>query len=444
MLRVQERRWRSLMRFALATSPFYRRHLSGLDPDRCAYTDIPPITKSQLTANWDEIVPDPRLRMDRLRAFLSDRRNWGTLYCGRWMVSESSGTMGSPATLPQDVVALDWMHAVHSVRNGPLPDKASLPPWHPFKRRLRLASFICTRAPFSSAAIFKTRPWVSSLFHTHHPIPIDTPWHEVIERLNRIQPDVLLLYASMLERLAHAQLEGSLQLKFSHPAATISTGGDALSPGIRALCKQAFGIEPLDTYGATECPIIARQWHGVDRMLLMEDLAVFEAVDRSGHPAAENELSDHVMVTPLNNRAVPLLRFRLDDCVRVGPVQPGWPFRRIEEMVGRTSMIFEFRVPEQRVAVGMNLMGRWYNHPQLTAYQLKQVSKQDIQCAFIAQPGQDAQGIAASIAAEMRAALDTAGCRAVQCRAVAVTSLEKHPRSGKTERYIPLYEDYTV
>ena len=79
MLRVQERRWRSLMRFALATSPFYRKHLAGLDPDRCAYTDIPPITKSQLTANWDEIVPDPRLRMDRLREFLSDRRNRGTL-----------------------------------------------------------------------------------------------------------------------------------------------------------------------------------------------------------------------------------------------------------------------------------------------------------------------------------------------------------------------------
>jgi phenylacetate-CoA ligase len=83
LLKLQESRWRAMARYALGVSPFYRRHLAGIDVERCQITDIPPMTKELMVENWDEIVPDKRLRRAELEKFLHDPKNWGTLLDGQ-------------------------------------------------------------------------------------------------------------------------------------------------------------------------------------------------------------------------------------------------------------------------------------------------------------------------------------------------------------------------
>src|SRR4051812_44669638 len=58
---VQERRWRELIRHAASHSPFSRERLRSLDPSRCRPADVPPLTKSEMMANFDAIVTDPRV-----------------------------------------------------------------------------------------------------------------------------------------------------------------------------------------------------------------------------------------------------------------------------------------------------------------------------------------------------------------------------------------------
>ncbi|MDZ4404033.1 hypothetical protein [Prosthecobacter sp.] len=438
MLALQERRWRGLARHALKTSPFYRRHMAGLDPDRCSLEDIPPLTKSMLIENWDEIVSEPCLRQAALEKHLENPANWNRLLHGRWMISHTSGTTGQSVIIPHDIESVDWLHAVHAARNGPA-NTASRPPClNLFQRRPRLAAFIWGTAPSTSSALFHTRPWVGALFGSHHAINSGAAWDDILRQLNELQPDILICYASMLERLALSQLNGSLKLALSHPAASVSTGGDVLTPGIRALCRQAFNQEPLDGYGTGESPAIARQWHGMDRLMLLEDLTAFEAVDRDEKPVTEGEISDHVLVTPLINRAVPLLRYRLDDRVRIGPVQPGWPFRSIAEILGRTTMTFAYHIPEERVVVGMNVFGIYETDPRVINWQARQTGPASIECVFTIFPGVDVAKLTAEILANMRQHLDSCACHQVTCAAKCVPSIEADPRTGKVNQFVPL------
>jgi phenylacetate-CoA ligase len=440
MLALQERRWRALARRAFATSPFYRRQLAGLDLDRCALSDIPVLTKATLVENWDEIVSDPRLRWSVLQQHLKNPQNWGKLLHGRWMVSTTSGTSGAAVAIPHDITAVDWNHAVHAVRTAPTTQNSSAPKPSLFGKRPVVASFICLSVPSTSAALLQTRPWVGSLFCDYQPISVTAPWQEIIDQLHKIKPTILIGYASLIGRLAQAKLDGTLKLELPTPGGAISTGGDCLTPGIRSLCRQAFGIEPMDGYGCGEALGIARQWSGMQHLLVFEDIAVFEAVDQNEQESPAEVLSDHTLVTPLFNTALPLLRYRIDDRVRFGPAPAGWPFKVIHELSGRSAMTYNFRTPEKVVLVGTKFLAVLQHQPEVTAYQFRQTSADSIECLFVAQSGADKNEIQLRLETSIRQCLIEGGCASVRFRAIPVHHLESDPRTGKVEQNVPLKE----
>lgn len=437
LLALQECRWRHLARHALRTSPFYRRHLAGIDVDRCSLADIPPLTKPMLVEHWDEIVAEPCLRRAALEKHLENPANWNRLLKGRWLVCQTSGTSGIPIITPHDVESVDWMHAVHAARNGTTATASQPPAWRPFLRRPRMAVFIWENAPSASAALFHTRPWIGVLFGSHHAIDAGASWADILQRLNKLKPNVLICYASILERLASAQLTGRLRLDFTAPGSSISTGGDVLTPGVRALCQQAFQLQPLDGYGCGESPAIARQWHGVDRLMLLEDLTAFEPVDANDQPVPEGDISDHVLITPLINRAFPLLRYRLDDRVRLGPVHANWPFRSIDTIIGRTTMTFTFHAPEERVVVGMNVFGIHETDPRVINWQARQTSTSSVECLFMPVPGTNEAQLSFEIQTNMRTHLDSCDCHKVAVTVRSVSHIEPDARSGKIQQFIP-------
>ncbi|MCB1276919.1 hypothetical protein [Prosthecobacter sp.] len=301
-----------------------------------------------------------------------------------------------------------------------------------------MAVFIWETAPSASAVLFHTRPWVGAIFCSHHAINAGASWEKILQQLNKLKPDILICYASILERLAWAQLDGRLQLDFTAPGSGISTGGDVLSPGIRTLCEHAFHVQPLDGYGCGESPVIARQWSGMDRLMLLEDLTVFEAVDAQDRPACEGAISDHVLVTPLINRAFPLLRYRLTDRVRLGDVHARWPFRGIDEILGRSGMTFTFHTPEERVIVGLNVFGIHETDPRVVTWQARQTGPSSVECLFTVFPGADAARLTREITANTRAHLDSCDCHQVSCSAHCVPAIEPNPRSGKVDMFVPL------
>ena len=259
----------------------------------------------------------------------------------------------------------------------------------------------------------------------------------ILEQVEKLQPEIIICYASLAGRLAQAKLDGRLRLDMPKTG-VISTGGDCLTPGIRSLCMQAFGLDPLDGYGSGETLGIARQWQGMPHMAIFEDIAILEAVDSQERTCQEGELSDHALVTPLLNTALPLLRYRLEDRIRLGPVQEGWPFRTISELRGRSNMSYVFKVPETQIFIGTRFISIMEPLGDVATYQFRQLSMDELECRFVIREPEKEAAIGAAIQEGVRNSLDNSGCRNVKFRALRVHSLEPDPRTGKVEQNAPL------
>src|SRR5947208_852827 len=70
---LRDERLRSLLRVAKERSPWHARRLRRVDPRTISGDDlsaIPPMTKADLMAHWDEIVTDRRLTLDLAESHL--------------------------------------------------------------------------------------------------------------------------------------------------------------------------------------------------------------------------------------------------------------------------------------------------------------------------------------------------------------------------------------
>ncbi|HEX3833795.1 MAG TPA: hypothetical protein VHW04_17580, partial [Solirubrobacteraceae bacterium] len=70
----RRRRLRELLRVAKAQSPWHRERLEGIDPERLEEGDLsqlPTMTKSDVMSNFDEIVTDRRLSLERVESHLA-------------------------------------------------------------------------------------------------------------------------------------------------------------------------------------------------------------------------------------------------------------------------------------------------------------------------------------------------------------------------------------
>ncbi len=83
-------------------SPFYRRLYDGLPADNVGLRYLPPITKRELIAAFDDCVTDTRVTRADLEAFVADPALVGSLYRNELFVCTSSGTTGHPGLFLHD------------------------------------------------------------------------------------------------------------------------------------------------------------------------------------------------------------------------------------------------------------------------------------------------------------------------------------------------------
>jgi phenylacetate-coenzyme A ligase PaaK-like adenylate-forming protein len=110
----------------------------------------------------------------------------------------------------------------------------------------------------------------------------------------------------------------------------VTTEGEWLSPAARAQIEAIFHCTVRETYGASECLVIASEcghgWCHVN-----SDWAVLEPVDRAYRPIPAGCVSHTVLLTNLANRVQPIIRYDLGDSVlvRPDPCPCGSPFPAI-------------------------------------------------------------------------------------------------------------------
>ena len=301
-----------LVAHARRHSPFYRAAWRGIASPTPPLASLPPVTKRELMAHFDDWVTDRRLHRRGVEAFLADRSHIGECHLDRYVIWKSSGSTGEPGIFVQDAEALAIYDALIGVQLQ-APALAGRYALGFVTRGGRAALVAATGDHFASIASWQ-RMCRGSPWPTARAFSVMDPLATLVDALNDYQPAFLASYPTTLAMLATEQRAGRLRIA----PACIWSGGECLVPSAALAIEQAFASVLVNEYGASECMSIAYScpagWLHVNA-----DWVVLEPVDRHYQPTPVGETSHSVLVTNLANRVQPIIRYDLGDSILVNP-----------------------------------------------------------------------------------------------------------------------------
>jgi len=281
LLELQSRKLRTTLDWAAANSSFYRslwrdapeEHRAGsLYPD---LDGVPVVTKENLRLHSDEFP---------LQA-----------YRGRVLKVKTSGSTGEPMVYCRSVEQESWFWALR-IRmwqwGGYVPGEPyltlNLNPREAWKKRVQDVLFRCSYHGFNANS---------------HDV------ESVLRELTRKRVRHLIGYASSLYLLSEAML----RLGVGNPGVrSVLSTGDTLFPGYRRAVEKVFGVGVVDYYGAGgEGFHLASQCERRLGYHLHIENSVIEIL-RNRKPAGPGEIGE-IVVTQLDNRAMPLIRYATQD-----------------------------------------------------------------------------------------------------------------------------------
>ncbi|MGH7123127.1 MAG: phenylacetate--CoA ligase family protein [Stellaceae bacterium] len=175
---------------------------------------------------------------------------------------------------------------------------------------------------------------VADLFPTGALVALDirTPVAEQAAWLVREKPDYLLTFPSNLVALLnHFRERGCAP----PPLRAIRTMSEVVDRRLRRLCREAWGVEVVDLYSAEEAGYIAIQCPRHTHYHVQSETVLLEVLDARGNPCGPGE-TGVVVVTPLHNVAMPLIRYALGDYAELGgPCPCGRGLPVIARILGR-------------------------------------------------------------------------------------------------------------
>lgn len=298
--KLRRDRLKKLVAFARENSPYYNKLYARLDWD-FRPEDLPAVTKPELMKNFDDVVTDRNVTMERIREFTKDPDNIGRMLDGKYLVFKTSGSTGNPAVVLYDKNCVDVSSAVAALRT--------------FARQEDFKAFM--RHGKKTAGVFADHGFylacgMSRYLQLKMPgrktkitVDVNAPESRIIRQLNSFAPAMLSGYPSNLALLAdHDELE-------IHPDVVI-TGGELLTDAVRKKLSDKFGCYVQTHYSCTEAGEIAcecREGH----LHVNGDWVILEPVDNNNRPVGYGVLSDKVLITNLANHIQPFIRYEVTD-----------------------------------------------------------------------------------------------------------------------------------
>jgi phenylacetate-CoA ligase len=319
--RFRQERLQALTRHAAERAPFWR---ARIPQGRVELSQIEPTSKADLMDSFDEMVTDPRLRLEELLVHL-DQIEGDALLLGEYRAMTSSGSSGRKAVFVYDRSGWRGIVAQFLRRSEWTGAKPRLP-------RLRLATIGGASPTHMSRRLAQT---LDLGVHRLLGLDVTSPIEELVAGLNEFRPHHLNGYPSVMAQLAEERLAGRLRVE---PEA-IFTNSEPLSPALRARLEEAFGVRPYNFYATTEglyghdCPD--------GSMHLFDDMCIVENVDEANRPLPPGEVGARLLVTNLFNRVQPLIRLEISDLVALEP-EPcacGRSLARVRSLEGRAEEV---------------------------------------------------------------------------------------------------------
>lgn len=177
-------------------------------------------------------------------------------------------------------------------------------------------------------------PYVSNWFETSRAIGCDIllPIDDQLQWLRENHVEYLTVEAGVLESLAFGQEN------FSHcqDLKGIQAVATQLTTNMRIRAQEAFELRIDQNYGLNEIGIVASRCPEGGRYHVHIEHCLVEIVDEHGQACRPGE-TGRILVTGLNNLAMPLIRYDTDDMAEVveGPCPCGRTLPSFERITGR-------------------------------------------------------------------------------------------------------------
>ena len=301
---VQKKRLNALVKMAKEKSPFYKKLYADVGED-FSLSDLPPVSKPELMSQFDEVLTDRNITMERIENFTQNLDNIGRMIDDKYLIFKTSGSTGNPAVVLYDKNNIDVSSAVAAFRTFARKEDFRKFMKHGKKTAGVFADYgfylACGMSRYLQLKMPRQKAKIT--------VDVNGPESEIIKQLNDFDPAMLSGYPSNLSLLADFK-----ELNI-HPDVVI-TGGELLTDDIRKKLHDKFGCYVQTHYSCTEggeiaCECEERHLH------INEDWIIVEPVDSNNQPVPYGKMSDKVLITNLSNYIQPFIRYELTDRVVV-------------------------------------------------------------------------------------------------------------------------------
>ena len=203
---------------------------------------------------------------------------------------------------------------------------------------------------------------------------------KICSRLSRNNKYTLVGYPSSLNIIAEYIIENNINLKLK----TIIGLGDKLFDHYKKNIEKAFGCKIHETYGSSEGFQIGFQ-ADLDYMYLYTPQVYVELLDDKNNPVKEGEIGN-VVVTRLDNKHMPLIRYKLGDLAIMlpkekYPISRKFNFPLIEKVIGRNTDVVI--LPDNRKLIVHSFTGIFEYIPEIKQFKIIQKNRKSITIQFI-------------------------------------------------------------
>lgn len=408
-------RFRDIVAYAYAKSPFYRelyrscgigeRDLARVDP-----ADLPVIDKEIVRDNFQKIAVNPPGEAV-LRKYL-EKGNLVPMM-GRRILVHSSGSTGRPANFLYSEAAITEVES-NFIRLSVGGRNAIAFSDFPI-RTLYVASV--GRGYASVCLAFRG---IKKYHSKSLVLNVQEPIGSWPERIQKFMPSYIAGYPSCVTLIADMQVRGEIYIK----PKKIITGGEPLTAETKKYYSEVFGADVIDYYGCSESLFIGAGSTWYEGIYLYDDMNYVE-VDSSGR----------LIISPLYNRAFPLIRYRLSDVVLgFNREYPGpLPFTHIEKILGRSEEMMWFK----------NAQGNWdFLHPLfiddlqvpgIKEYQFVQLDERSLLIKVVLEPGVSEENVLEVARTQVCSFLEKKRLSNVSFDVRVVDALEKNGVTGKSK-----------
>lgn len=420
----QTKRLRELLRVAKEKTKYYGEILGDIDVDTFEIDDLATLAPHDKIAHmdrWDDFVTTTELSYEVAESHMEDIRSGRTdnpFYKEKYLFVATGGSTGKRGLFVWDmefirqIICYTYRYIVNDEqRNGYN---------GPFRLATVEAPTLLHGSPYVFPSKFLPDMELLSLASTD-PIP------KVCEKLNEYNPTHLMAYASSVAELASAQLKGELNIK----PRWVCTNSGPQDEDIRSRSMRAWGVKASNSWGCCEIGQMGIETETSPGMVICEDGAIFEVVDKNNQPVSNVEDAAKVLATNLTNFTMPMIRYEVDDIIEIGPPLPEYPgYKTVTRILGKATFWFEYGSVRVHPTAFSNILEEEREVEEFQVAQTPQGAHIKLVCS--------GEPDVAEIKDTILDNLAKYGLTDAKVDLEVVDSLPHHPETGKIKRFIPL------